>query len=95
MAFGVDDSFDAYDEGLLTFISAGPGEEWRLVDLRETSTEEWKPEEGWQEVDLDVDNMMEFMPRMGYLFIDGVFDLDKVACGQQKFVLRDGGEGGK
>ena len=38
---------------------------------------------------------MEFMPRMGYLFTDGVFDLEKVACGQQKFVLKDGEEEGK
>ena len=53
----------AYDEGLLTFIASGPGEEWRLVDLGEASTDGWTPDEGWKEVDLNVDNMMEFMPR--------------------------------
>ena len=44
------------------------------------------------EVDLQVDNMMEFMPRMGYLFSDGVFDLERVAEGKQKFVLKHGQE---
>ena len=93
LAFAVDEYFTAYDEGLLTFIASGAGEEWRLVDLGEASSEGWTPDEGWNEVDLNVDNMMEFMPRMGYLFTDGVFDLERVAAGKQKFVLRDGGEG--
>ena len=44
------------------------------------------------EVNLQVDNMMEFMPRMGYLFSDGVFDLERVAQGKQKFVLKHGEE---
>ena len=93
LAFAVDENFAAYDEGLLTFIASGPGEEWRLVDLGEASSEGWTPDKGWKEVDLNVDNMMEFMPRMGYLFTDGVFDLDRVAAGKQKFVLRDEGDG--
>ena len=93
MAFGVEEYFDAFDAGLLTFILAGPGEEWRLVELGESSMEGWKPDEGWKEVNLQVDNMMEFMPRMGYLFTDGVFDLDRVAAGKQKFLLKDEGDG--
>ena len=92
LAFGVEENFDAFDAGLLTFILAGPGEEWRLVELGESRIEGWKPDEGWKEVDLQVDNMMDFMPRMGYLFTDGVFDLGRVAVGKQKFVLKDGGE---
>ena len=92
LAFGVEENFDAFDAGLLTFLFAGPGEEWRLVDLGETGTEGWRVEEGWEEVDLQVDNMMEFMPRMGYLFSDGVFDLERVAQGKQKFVLKHGEE---
>ena len=92
MAFGVEEYFDAFDAGLLTFLLAGPGEEWRLVELGESSMEGWKPDEGWKEVNLQEDNMMEFMPRMGYLFTDGVFDLGRVAIGKQKFVLKDGAE---
>ena len=92
MAFRVDENFAAYEEGMLAFISAGSVKEWRLVDLGDTGTEEWRPEQGWKMVDLHVDNMMEFMPRMGYLFTDGVFDLERVASGKQRFVVKDGGE---
>ena len=88
LAFGVEENFDDFDAGLLTFLLVGQGEEWRLVDLGESGSKEWEPEEGWEEVALQVDNMMEYMPRMGYLFSDGVFDLERVAEGKQKFVRR-------
>ena len=47
--FSVDDNFDLYDAGLVTFIQAGPGEEWRLVTLdTEAERDAWKPETGWE-----------------------------------------------
>ena len=91
LAFGVEENFADFEDGLLTFIIVGTGEEWRLVDLGEKNAGEWVPEEGWKQVELDVVNMEQFMPRMGYLFSDGVFNLDRVASGMQKFVIRGGG----
>ena len=94
LAFGVDENFDAYDSGLLSFVTAGPGEEWRLVEVggaeggRGEAAVDWRPEPGWQQVDLNVENMMQFMPRMGYLFTDGVFQLEHVAEGKQRFIMR-------
>ena len=45
----VDDNFDLYDASLVTFIKAGPGEEWRLVTLDTPGDREtWKPESGWE-----------------------------------------------
>ena len=45
----VDDNFDLFDAGLVTFIQAGPGEEWRLVTLdTEAERDAWKPESGWE-----------------------------------------------
>ena len=49
MMISVDDNFDLYDAGLVTFIEAGPGEEWRLVSLdTEAERDAWKPESGWE-----------------------------------------------
>ena len=49
MMFSVDDNFDLYDAGLVTFIQAGPGEEGRLVTLdKEAERDTWKPESGWE-----------------------------------------------
>ena len=45
----VDDNFDLFDAGLVTFIQSGPGEEWRLVTLdTEAERDAWKPESGWE-----------------------------------------------
>lgn len=84
----VEDNFDHYDAGLMTFIKSGEGEEWRLVTVSEDSKESWTPGPGWQVVNITLENMYEFMPRMGYLFTDGLFDLEKVAAGEQKFITR-------
>ena len=48
LCFSVDDNFDQYDAGLVTFIKAGPGEEWRLVQVEEEEMDTWSPESGWQ-----------------------------------------------
>ena len=48
VCFSVDDNFDQYDAGLVTFIKAGPGEEWRLVQVEEEEMDTWTPESGWQ-----------------------------------------------
>ena len=49
LVFSVDDNFDLFDAGLVTFIQAGSGEEWRLVTLdKEAERETWKPESGWE-----------------------------------------------
>ena len=48
VCFSVDDNFDQYDAGLVTFIKAGPGEEWRLVQVEEEEMDTWMPESGWQ-----------------------------------------------
>ena len=87
--FRVDDNFDQYDAGLVTFIKSGEGEEWRLININPEEKESWTPEEEWQVVNITLENMYEFMPRMGYLFTDGLFDLEKVASGEQKFVMRN------
>ena len=74
--FSIDDNFDAYDSGLMTFIASGPGEEWRLVTV--TPGDQWCPNTGWQVVNITLDNMAEYMPRLGYLFTDRNFDIAKV-----------------
>ena len=71
----------------MTFIKSGAGEEWRLVTLS-GDQETWTPEQGWTVVSITLENMYEFMPRMGYLFTDGMFDLEKVASGEQRFIMR-------
>ena len=49
LMISVDDNFDLFDAGLVTFIQAGPGEEWRLVSLdTEGERDAWKPESGWE-----------------------------------------------
>ena len=48
LCFSVDDNFDQYDAGLVTFIKAGSGEEWRLVQVEEEEMDTWMPESGWQ-----------------------------------------------
>ena len=48
LCFSVDDNFDQYDAGLVTFIKAGPGEEWRLVQVEDEEMDTWTPESGWQ-----------------------------------------------
>ena len=83
-----DENFLAYDGGLLTFIEAGAGEEWRLVDVEEEE-EASKLGNEWEEVKISVENMVEFLPRMGYLLTDGVFDVGRLAAGQQKFLVKN------
>ena len=49
VTISVDDNFDLFDAGLVTFIQSGPGEEWRLVTLdTEAERDAWKPESGWE-----------------------------------------------
>ena len=55
------DNFDLFDAGLVTFIQAGPGEEWRLVTLdKEAERDTWKPESGWEvEILIQLDKILQ------------------------------------